>query len=91
MTRIANATLTSQGQVSIPKSVRDRLHLQKGSQIVFLEDKQGNIIIQEAVVPVDFTPDEWRKFLSKTEAEPVKRFKNRKDVLRHLDGLTGKK
>ena len=91
MVRIANATITSQGQVSIPKSIRDRLHLQKGSQIVFLEDEQGNIFIQEAETSVDFTPDEWRQFLSKTEAEPVTRVKNRKDALRHLDNLLGKK
>lgn len=91
MVRIANATITSQGQVSIPKSIRDRLHLQKGSRIVFMEDDQGNIVIQEAEAPIDFTPDEWRKFLLKTEAEPVTRFKNRNDVLRHLDSLTGKK
>ena len=91
MVRIANATITSQGQVSIPKSIRDRLHLQKGSQIVFLEDEQGNIFIQEAEAPVDFTPDEWRKFLSKTEAESITRVRSRKDALRHLDSLAGKK
>jgi AbrB family looped-hinge helix DNA binding protein len=91
MVRIANATLTSQGQVSIPKSIRDRLRLQKGSRIVFLEDGNGNIIIQEAEVPVDFTPEEWRKFLSKTEAEPVTRVKGRKNALRHLDRLVEKK
>lgn len=91
MVRIANATITSQGQVSIPKSIRDRLHLQKGSRIVFLEDGRGNIVIQEAEAPVDFTPDEWRRFLAKTESEPVTRLKTRRDALRHLDSLTEKK
>ena len=91
MVRIANATITSQGQVSIPKSVRDRLRVQKGSRIVFMEDEKGNIFIQEAEVPVDFTPEEWRQFLAKTEAEPVTRVKTRKSALEHLDRLADKK
>ncbi len=91
MVRIANATITSQGQVSIPKSVRDRLRVQKGSKIVFMEDEHGNVFIQEAEVPVDFTPEEWRRFLAKTEAESVTRVKTRKSALQHLDNLAGKK
>ncbi len=91
MVKIADATMTSQGQISIPKKVREKLHLQKGDRVVFLEDEKGNVIVQEAETPVEFTQEEWRKFLSKTEAEPVTRVKNRKEALRHLDKLMSQK
>ena len=87
MLKLADVAMTSQGQISIPKKVREKLHLQKGDRVVFLEDEEGNVIVQEAQTPVEFTQEEWRKFLSKTEAEPVTRVKNRKEALRHLDKL----
>jgi AbrB family looped-hinge helix DNA binding protein len=90
MVKLADATITSQGQISIPKKVREKLHLHKGAKLVFLEDETGKVFIQEAQAPVEFTQEEWREFLSKTEAEPVTRVKNRKEALRHLDKLTGK-
>ena len=91
MVKLADATMTSQGQISIPKKIRERLHLQKGAKVVFLEDEKGNVIVQEAETPVEFTQEEWRKFLSKTEAEPVTRVKNRKEARAHLDQLMGPK
>ncbi len=91
MVKLADATLTSQGQISIPKKIRERLHLQKGGKVVFLEDEKGNVIVQEAETPVEFTQDEWRKFLSKTEAEPVTKVKGRKEALHHLTKLMRKK
>ena len=36
MVKLADAIITSQGQISIPKKVRDLLRLQKGSRIAFL-------------------------------------------------------
>ena len=91
MVKLAGATVTSQGQISIPKKVRDRLNLQRGSKVVFLEDNAGNVIVQEAETPVEFTQEEWQKFLAKTQAEPATRVKTRKEALRHLDGLAEKK
>ena len=91
MVKLADATMTSQGQISIPKKIRERLHLQKGAKVVFLEDEEGNVIVQEAEAPVEFTREEWRKFLSKTEAEPAVRVKNRKEARAHLDKLMGPK
>lgn len=35
------ATITSKGQITIPKSVRDTLHLKMGDRIEFIEDKAG--------------------------------------------------
>ncbi len=90
MVKLGDATITSQGQISVPKKIRERLSLQKGAKIVFLEDEKGRVIIQEAETPVEFTKDEWQKFLEKTQKEPVTRVHNRSDALKHLDRLAGK-
>ncbi len=90
MVKIADAALTRQWQISIPKKVREQLRLQTGSRLVFLDDGKGHVYIQEAETPVDFTQDEWKRFLVKTQAEPVTRVKNRRDALRHIDKLMEK-
>lgn len=89
--KLGDATVTSQGQVSVPKKIRERLGLQRGSKIVFLEDEKGRILIQEAPVPIEFTNEEWKRFLEKTQKEPVTRVHNHKDALHHLDRLAGAK
>lgn len=38
------ATLTSKGQVTLPKAVRERLRLEKGDRIDFSIDDQGRLI-----------------------------------------------
>jgi antitoxin PrlF len=40
------STLTSKGQVTIPKEVRDRLHLKTGSRLEFLLEPSGRVILQ---------------------------------------------
>ncbi len=45
------ATLTSKGQVTVPKAVRDRLHLNPGDKIEFLVDEDGTV----RVIPVTAT------------------------------------
>lgn len=42
------ATITSKGQVTVPKMVRDRLHLRPGDRLEFLVDEDGTL----RVVPV---------------------------------------
>jgi AbrB family looped-hinge helix DNA binding protein len=43
-----STTLTSKGQVTIPKRIRDTLGLGPGSQVEFDVDEQGRIIIRKA-------------------------------------------
>ena len=90
MVKLGDATITSQGQISVPKKIRERLSLQKGDKIVFLEDEEGHVIIQEAETPVEFTKEEWQIFLGKTHKEPVTRVHSRKGALKHLDHLSDK-
>ena len=90
MVKLGDATITSQGQISVPKKIRDRLSLQKGAKIVFLEDEEGHVIIQEAETPIEFTKEEWQKFLEKTQKEEITKVHTRKGALKHLDRLADK-
>ena len=89
--KLDEATLTSQGQVSIPKKVRERLGLQKGDKIVFLEDEEGRVVIQEAEIPVEFTRQQWQEFLEKCQKEPVTRVQGKTAALRRLNRLMKRK
>ena len=40
------STLTSKGQVTIPKEVRERLGLKEGDRLVFRFDDQGNLLVR---------------------------------------------
>ena len=43
---MATATITSKGQVTIPKEVRDSLHLRAGHRLDFEIQKDGNVLIR---------------------------------------------
>jgi len=43
------STLTSKGQVTMPKQVRDRLGLRTGDRIVFRFDASGRLLMESAV------------------------------------------
>ena len=43
---MAKSTLTSKGQVTIPKEVRERLALKEGDCIVFRFDEKGRLILE---------------------------------------------
>ena len=46
------STLTSKGQTTIPKEVRDHLQLQSGDQIDFVIQNDGSVIVRPASVRV---------------------------------------
>ncbi len=40
---MATATVTSKGRITVPKQVRQRLHLKPGDRVAFLERPDGSI------------------------------------------------
>jgi len=87
MVKLDEARITSQGQVSVPKRIREKLGLKKGDKIAFLEDDKGQIVIREAETPIEFTAEQWQEFLTKSEKEKVARVKGKGKALEHLDRL----
>ena len=87
MTQLDQATITSQGQISIPKRVREKLHIKKGDKIAFFEDEKGRILLKEVEVPIELSAEDWRAFLEKSEKEPVTRVKGKTEALKHLDRI----
>jgi AbrB family looped-hinge helix DNA binding protein len=50
---MAIATLTSKGQVTIPKTVRDALHLHSGDKLEFIISQNGEVLIRPVTKKVD--------------------------------------
>ena len=50
---MALATLTSKGQTTIPKSVRDRLALKAGDRLEFVVQDDGAVLMVPATVSLD--------------------------------------
>jgi AbrB family looped-hinge helix DNA binding protein len=44
-------TVTTKGQVTIPKAIRDRLGLKPGSRVVFSLDGEGRAVLEAEGVP----------------------------------------
>jgi AbrB family looped-hinge helix DNA binding protein len=57
---LAKAKLTSKGQITIPKAVRDELGLRPGDEIEFVKDN-GSFRLQRRVGPSPF--HKWRGYL----------------------------
>ena len=60
------ATLTSKGQINVPRDVRQRLGVDSGDRIEFVEIEQGVFAIQPAIADVRSL-----KGLLKKPAKPV--------------------
>jgi AbrB family looped-hinge helix DNA binding protein len=54
---MAASTLTSKGQITIPKEVRERLGLKEGDRLVFRFDERGHLLLRpEAQSPLGRLP-----------------------------------
>jgi AbrB family looped-hinge helix DNA binding protein len=49
---MANATVTTKGQVTIPKEIRDYLNLDTGSKVDFIVDENGTVKLIPLNIPV---------------------------------------
>jgi|HubBroStandDraft_5_1064220.scaffolds.fasta_scaffold216775_2 antitoxin PrlF len=52
MNDIAVSTVTSKGQITIPKQIRDRLRLQPGHRVEFEVDRQGHVVMRAKNVDI---------------------------------------
>jgi len=43
---MSTATVTSKGQVTIPKDVRDALNLKKGTELTFVVQQDGSVLVR---------------------------------------------
>lgn len=50
---MATATMTSKGQITIPKVVRDSLHLHCGDKLVFIVNGQDEAVLRPVTASVD--------------------------------------
>ena len=64
---MATATLTSKGQLVIPKPIRDYLHLHPGDTLDFLVQESGDVLMRSAVEDVQ----ELKGALHKPGRRPV--------------------
>ena len=64
---MASMTITSKGQVTIPKAVRDQMGLRGGDKVKFVE-KDGKFVLEKDVEESPF--DKWVGFLGKREHTP---------------------
>lgn len=46
------ATITSKGQVTVPKPIRDKLHLKAGDKVEFMLEKDGNLRVAPVTASV---------------------------------------
>jgi AbrB family looped-hinge helix DNA binding protein len=60
---IATARITSKGQITLPKALRDRLRLKPGDDVQFVEDKAGIWVRRPARKS---RLDKWVGYLART-------------------------
>ena len=46
MNSVAASTVTSKGQITIPKQIRDQLRLEPGDRVEFQVDRQGQVTMR---------------------------------------------
>jgi AbrB family looped-hinge helix DNA binding protein len=76
MPHIATTKMSSKGQIVIPESVREALHLKTGSQFVVMSHQ--NTIILKSIIPP--SASEFSELLAKTHAAAKKAGITKKDL-----------
>jgi AbrB family looped-hinge helix DNA binding protein len=62
-------TLTSKGQVTIPKQIRDALHLVPGSQVEFAVNPEGEVVIRKVGARMSHKPDRFEAARGKADVK----------------------
>lgn len=74
------AKVTTKGQITIPKSIRDMLNLKEGSKIIFIQKGKDIIIQNSAMLALEMMQEEFdgeaERLGLKTEEDVVKMIKD---------------
>jgi AbrB family looped-hinge helix DNA binding protein len=62
-------TLTSKGQVTIPKQIRDALNLAPGSSVEFAVNKEGEVVIHKIGARPSRKPDRFEAVRGKADVK----------------------
>lgn len=49
---MSSSTLTSKGQITVPKDVREALHLEPGDQLDFIIQEDGQVLFRPATLNI---------------------------------------
>ena len=60
-------TLTSKGQVTIPKQIRDALHLGPGCAVEFTVNRDGEVVVHKAGAQTSDKPDRFQAARGKAD------------------------
>jgi len=92
--RILSANLTVKGQVTIPKEVRERLHLKQGDKVIFEVKNSGEVVVKKGILAafdnlvetlsaeakkMGYTPKKLAKDLKVAEAEVWDKYYGRRE------------
>ncbi|HMO50180.1 MAG TPA: AbrB/MazE/SpoVT family DNA-binding domain-containing protein [Kiritimatiellia bacterium] len=81
---MVTATMTSKGQLTIPKAVRDSLHLHAGDRVAFVIRNNAEAVLKPVTKSVDdvfgrlHNPRQPRKSVEEMNAAVTKRMQERK-------------
>jgi len=60
-------TVTSKGQVTIPKHLRDSMNIQPGSKVFFEANLEGEVILRKCDPAEERKPDRFDEFLGSAD------------------------
>ena len=75
------ATVTSKGQFTVPKPIRDRLKLHTGDRLDFVLEEEGKVSLRKASIPIQ----ELEGILHRADRKPVS-LKEMKETVRRRFG-----
>ncbi len=81
---MVTATLTTKGQITIPKSVRDSLHLHSGDRIAFVVHGDSEAVLKPIMKSVDdvfgtlHAPSQLRRTVAEIDQAVANRMRSRK-------------
>ncbi len=79
-------TLTSKGQITLPKPLRDRLGLKTGAQVDFVVNANGEIVLKPAKKPLPKAAQTYRAALLAVSGTTDKRFATTDEFMRFVRG-----